>query len=231
MQTLIVVGARGLGRAVALHFARADWQVACAARTAADVEALARAVDGAGGRGLPVACDVTDQASLAPLVAMAADLCVVAQSPGGRFGARPLLELDDEDLQRGLRVSLAGAWNLLRTVGRGMVERRRGTFLQIGTSSGVRTRDGFAGLGAVQQGLRALVQVAAREWRVHGVHVAYLPIDGGIESERTAAFGADKLVPPSEIARACEYLHGQPPRAWTHELLLRPTGGDWTAPT
>ena len=100
---------------------------------------------------------------------------------------------------------------------------------------GVRTKEGFAGLGAIQHGLRALVQVAAREWRAHGVHVVYLPIDAAIESERTREWitrgGAYHAIPQAEIARACEYLHRQDRRAWTHELLLRPPGGDWTAPT
>jgi hypothetical protein len=79
------------------------------------------------------------------------------------------------------------------------------------------------------------VQVAAREWRGQGVHVAYLPIDGGIASDKTAAWiartGEDKAIPQDEIVRACEYLHRQSPRAWTHELLLRPAQTDWTAPT
>ena len=28
-----------------------------------------------------------------------------------------------------------------------------------------------------------------------------------------------------------EYLHRQDPRAWTHELLLRPSQTEWTTPT
>jgi NAD(P)-dependent dehydrogenase (short-subunit alcohol dehydrogenase family) len=114
-----------------------------------------------------------------------------------------------------------------------MLDRGRGTFLQIGTSSGVRTREGFAALGAAQHALRALVQVAAREWRASGVHVAYVPVDGPIASERTRAGGSgpDRLITPEGIAEACAYLHAQKPDAWTHELLLRPTGGDWSAPT
>ena len=114
-----------------------------------------------------------------------------------------------------------------------MLARGRGTFLQIGTSSGVRTKEGFAALGAAQHALRALVQVAAREWRARGVHVAYLPIDGPIASERTraAGFAAERLISPEAIAEACAFLHAQGPDAWTHELVLRPTGGDWSAPT
>ena len=230
-ETALIIGVRGLGRELALHFARKGWQVLCAARTAADVETLAEAVDNAGGHGVPLVCDLLDKSSLAALASHAIDLCIAAQTSGGRFGAKPLLEIDDEELMQGWSAYVRGAWNLLKAVGPGLLSRRGGTFLQIGTSSGVRTKEGFAGLGAVQAGLRALVQVAAKEWRPHNVHVAYLPIDGGIESEGSKAYlAAEKSIPPGEIARACEYLHTQDPRAWTHELLLRPTGGDWSAP-
>ena len=52
-----------------------------------------------------------------------------------------------------------------------------------------------------------------------------------IESERSRQFlPEDKSIPPREIARACQYLHEQDARAWTHELLLRPAAGDWSAP-
>jgi len=232
-----MLGVRSLGRVVALHFAAQKWRVVCAARTREDVERLAKDVDAAGGQGVPVVCDLTDRASLAALVAgqERIDLCIAAQTGGGRFGPRPLVELEDEELERGFRAYLQGTWNLLKAVGPKMLAQGSGTFLQIGTSSGVRTKDGFAALGAVQYGLRALVQVAAREWRGQGVHVAYLPIDGGIASEKSAAWtaknGADRAIPQDEIARACEYLYRQDRRAWTHELLLRPPGTDWTAPT
>jgi NAD(P)-dependent dehydrogenase (short-subunit alcohol dehydrogenase family) len=234
-ETLLIVGIKKLGREIALHFARQGWNVVCAARTAADVEALAADVGRAGGRGIPFVCDITERATLAPLSQWEIDLAVASQSPGGRFGKKPLLELEDEELVKGFSTSVQGTWNLLQAVGPHFVQRGRGTFIQIGTSSGMRTKDGFAALGTNQFALRALVQVAAKEWREHGVHVAYVPIDGPIESELsrqwTAQAGPDATVPPAEIAKACEYLHRQAPRAFTHELVLRPRIGEWTAPT
>jgi NAD(P)-dependent dehydrogenase (short-subunit alcohol dehydrogenase family) len=237
LQTLVMVGVRTLGRTIALHFAAAGWRVVCAARTKDDVDRLAADVDAAGGHGIGAVCDLGDRASLETMVGMCqrVDLCIAAQTAGGRFGARPLLEIDDDELDRGYGAYVRGTWNLLKAVGPKLLAQGQGTFLQIGTSSGVRTKEGFAALGASQHALRALVQVAAREWRAHGVHVAYLPIDGAIDSPRTQAWiarsGADRAIPEAEIARACAYLHGQERRAWTHELVLRPPGGDWTAPT
>jgi NAD(P)-dependent dehydrogenase (short-subunit alcohol dehydrogenase family) len=236
-ETLVMIGVRTLGKAIAMHFAASGWQVVCAARTRADVEAAAAAVDQAGGKGVPVVCDLADRASLEALVrgTERIELCIAAQTAGGRFGSLSLLDIADEELDRGYAAYLRGTWNLLKAVGPKLLAQGSGTFLQIGTSSGVRTKEGFAGLGAIQHGLRALVQVAAREWRGQGVHVAYLPIDGAIESERTREWitrgGADRAIPQAEIARACQYLHHQERRAWTHELVLRPSGTDWSAPT
>ncbi|HZJ55773.1 MAG TPA: SDR family oxidoreductase [Myxococcaceae bacterium] len=232
-ETLLMVGVRKLGRTLALHFARKGWRVVCASRTAAEVEALARDVTAAGGEGVAAVCDLQRPESLVRFGEDPPDLLVAAQTMGGRFGALPLLEIPFAELTQSLAAYPQGTWNLLRAVGPGMLARGRGTFLQIGTSSGIRTKEGFAALGAAQQSLRALVQVAAREWRTRGVHVAYLPIDGPIASEptRAAGFAAERLISPEAIAEACAFLHGQRPDAWTHELVLRPTGGEWSAPT
>jgi NAD(P)-dependent dehydrogenase (short-subunit alcohol dehydrogenase family) len=231
--TLLIVGIRSLGREIALHFARDGWRVICASRTAERVETLAHEVSASGGTGVPLVCDLTRAESLQALAAEPLDLAIAAQTAGGRFGSLPLLQIPDAELPHSFDAYVHGTWNLLKVLGPGFLARRRGTFVQIGTSSGVRTREGFAALGAVQHGLRALVQVAAREWRVGGVHVAYLPVDGPIASERTfaAGFPAHRLISPASIARACAFLHAQTPDAWTHELVLRAAASEWTAPT
>ncbi len=228
--SLAIIGIRGLGREIALHFAQQGWRVLCAARTKADVERLAADVGAAGGTGVPVVCDITAPATLERFRREVVDLVVVAQTSGGRFGTRPLLDISDEELSLGFQAYPGGTWNLLKAFGPGLLARGQGTFLQMGTSSGIRTKEGFAALGAAQQALRALVQVAAREWRSGGVHVAYVPIDGPIGSEG-GRFPPGRFITPSAIAQACAYLHTQPPNAWTHELVLRPAAGEWTAPT
>lgn len=232
-RTLLVVGIRQLGRVIALHFASRGWRVVCASRTEADVQSLAREVDAAGGVGVPFVCNLTQPETLQPIAELGVDLCIAAQTAGGRFGSRALLDIDDAELDRAYASMMRGTWNLLKAVGKDFTARRAGTFLQMGTSSGVRTRAGFSVLGATQHGLRALVQVAAREWRDANVHVAYVAIDGPIDSPamRSRSMDPSMTIDPTEIARACEYLSGQEHRAWTHELLLRPSHGDWTAPT
>ncbi|HEY0706518.1 MAG TPA: SDR family oxidoreductase [Polyangia bacterium] len=243
--TALIVGVRGLGRVIARHFASQGWRVIAAARTQATVDAVAGEITAAGGTGIGITCDLQNRESLRAAVdaAGALDLVVAAQTSGIRFGARPFLEIDDSELDGVFSAYVRGTWNLLKAVGPTLTAQRCGTFLQIGTSSGVRTRAEWAPLGTAQHGLRALVQIVAKEWRPHGVHVAYVPIDGGIKRDaapavrdatdaiRTAADEAPRSLDPQEIARACAYLHAQDRSAWTHELVMRPTGTDWTAPT
>lgn len=235
--TVWIIGARTLGRALALHFAGLGWRVVTSARTQKDVEAVATAVNEAGGEGRGAVCDLSVPQSLQAVVESEPriDLCIAAQTAGGRFGALPLVDLPDDELRRGFEGYLHATWNLLRSVGPHMLQRGSGTFIQVGTSSGVRTKSGYGALGAVQHGLRAMLQVAAKEWREQGVHVAYLPIDGAIESDRTGNWieknGLSRAIPQQSIAEACAFLHAQHPRGWTHELVLRPPGTDWTAPT
>src|SRR3954449_2637856 len=119
METLVMVGIRSLGRVIAGHFAKQGWRVVCCARTRADVERAAAEVDAAGGKGVAAVCDLADRGSLEGVVRGLdhVDLCIAAQTGGGRFGARPLLEIDDEELDRGFAAYVRGTWNLMKAVG------------------------------------------------------------------------------------------------------------------
>src|SRR5262245_18099538 len=122
-ETLLVVGIRGLGRVVALHFAKQGWRVACAARTKDATEALARDVTAAGGEGVAIGCDVAKSQTLGDVAKLAPDLVFAALSPGGRFGSKAILEIDDEELERGPAVMVRGTWNLLKATGPAMTTR------------------------------------------------------------------------------------------------------------
>jgi NADP-dependent 3-hydroxy acid dehydrogenase YdfG len=231
-QTLLVVGARGLGREVALHFARARWNVVCAARTAASVASLAAEIEAAGGSALGQAADLQAPETLNALSDAAAarfgriDLCVCAQTSGLPFGERKVLDLSPADLAHALAAYPVGTLNLIRAVAPRMAAQGAGTFIQIGTGSGLKVRDGFGLLGAAQAASRALISVAASELKAAGVHAVYLAIEGQIESERAQGYvarnGLAKTLPPAAIAEAIAFLHAQDARAWTHELSLRP---------
>src|SRR5690349_11706725 len=65
----LVTGAgKGIGRAIALGYARQGAAVCCAGRTRADLESLAAEIRGEGGRAIAVAVDVSDEDAVALIV-------------------------------------------------------------------------------------------------------------------------------------------------------------------
>ncbi len=221
-----MVGVRKLGRTVALHFAQKGWRVLCASRTAADVEALARDVSAAGGQGVPAVCDLQAPETLTRFAEDSPDLVVAAQTMGGTVRRRfPWWRFRRRSSRsRSPRIRRARGTCSGRS-GRRCSPAAAAPSSRSGPPPACARRRDSPRSARPQHALRALVQVAAREWRARGVHVAYLPVDGPIGSEPTRASRR------AAIAEACAYLHAQQPDAWTHELLLRPSGGDWSAPT
>jgi hypothetical protein len=74
--------------------------------------------------------------------------------------------------------------------------------------------------------MRALAQALTEEYSEHGVHVANVIIDGGIDSPGIRAhpqYGRAALIDPVRIAEAFWYLHTQHPSCWSHEIQLTPS--------
>lgn len=225
MPALLVLGARGLGRELAVHFARQGYRVVCAARTRADVEAVAAETGG-----LPIVADLGDRASLERLLDQGGtpDLAICAQTSGAPFRVGTVLEASPEHLRQRLDAMVAGSLRFVQAVAPRMAA--GATLVQIGTSLSPSPRPGFGALAAPQHALRALISAAARELKPRGVHVAYLALEGQLATPSSKEWmerhGEARAIPPLEVARAIEYLHGQDPRAWTHELSLRPAASE-----
>ena len=105
-----------------------------------------------------------------------------------------------------------------------------GSLLFTGATASLRGRGPFVAFAAAKAGLRSVAQSLAREYGPHGVHVAHVIIDGGIDGEqlrrnapeRVTDEAADRLLSPDAIAETYWQLHQQHLSAWTHELDLRP---------
>src|SRR3712207_5638470 len=105
MPTLLVLGARNLGGAIAEHFAERDWRVAGVARSDESLSKLSARVPGA----LALQADATDESQVADACAAARakfgslDVIVNAVSPGmrsrGQFGGGRLVESTPEDFE------------------------------------------------------------------------------------------------------------------------------------
>jgi NAD(P)-dependent dehydrogenase (short-subunit alcohol dehydrogenase family) len=250
--TLLVFGARYLGRTIAREFSRDGWGAAAVALSDETATSFREELPGA----LGIVGDTSREEDVERAFAETRE----------RFGPVDVVVNATPTGERG--GSLSGIRNVLRIAGRELGA-AGGTIVQItgGASGrhppgakialriavlrrGVETwnrDDALFGVGpeklerfltrrgAIGVGVRTMVQSMAGDLRKQGVHLALLIVDGTIESQRTAeiieGWPADASVSEEDVARAVGYLAAQSPRAWTHEMVLSPRlHQSWLAP-
>jgi NAD(P)-dependent dehydrogenase (short-subunit alcohol dehydrogenase family) len=231
-QVAVVTGAgRGIGRAIALAFAREGADVALAARSPAELAAAASEIKGLGRRVLAVPTDVRDEPAVGALAREAAtafgrvDLLVNAAGIAS-FG--PLAESPLEAWDQTMAVNLRGAYLCCRAVLPGMMAQRRGTIINIGSMVTSRTLAGTTAYTAAKYGLLGLSRVLAEELRAHGVRVGVLSA-GAVDTPLWDAVPT----PPSralmlraeQVADAAVFMASLGPNATLEELTLLPAGG------
>lgn len=121
-KTVLVTGAgRGIGRAVALAFARAGAEVIAVARTAADLESLAAEA----GRPLTIWADDVLAPAFPQRIEALDSLDVVVNNAGGN---RPkmMVDVDDETLDWMIDLNIRSVYRVARAATRAMVRNGRG---------------------------------------------------------------------------------------------------------
>ena len=121
----VVTGASsGLGRRFATTLAAAGAKVAVAARRVDRLSELAREIEAASGRALPVGLDVTDPESVRACVAAAENelgpIAVLVNNAGIGF-PETALDLSEDDWDRVMATNLKGAWLMAQETARHMV--------------------------------------------------------------------------------------------------------------
>src|SRR3954465_38715 len=232
MPSIVVLGARNLGGAILGHHLNNGWNGAAVARSPETLETVRAA------GGMPLQADASDPESLRAALGQARpelgrlDLIVNAVSAArptrnGPFGGGALNEATVEDV-RGWTNAVAEQAFVFLSEG---LRAGASTLIQVTGGSARRAMPGRGLWAAGAAATRALVHAAAREYREQGVHVALLIVDATIDSPKTASFLAgraeNETADQAQIARAVEYLAGQSPRAYTHELVVTPAGDRW----
>lgn len=224
-QTAVIVGVGpGLGASLVRTFAREDYTVVAAARSASKLPDF----EIEGGRVVPLDCDATKPADVERVFEQAAALgpTDVTVFNVGAFVRTSVLDTDPAEFERCWRVGCFAGFLVGQAAARRMVERGAGTILFTGATASLRGGADFVNLASPKFGLRAVAQSMARELGPKGIHVAHAVIDGQIRSERYARLagerGPDALLDPDSIAETYLALHRQHRSAWTHELDLRP---------
>lgn len=244
---LVTGGARGIGRAICVAFAREGARVAVADRLAEEANTTAKAI---GGKGLVM--DVTDLASIRAGVEEiektwgGIDILV---NNAGIFNMAPIEEVTMEDYRRQYDVNVAGTLFTIQAVVPGMKKRGKGgAIINFSSQAGRRGEPNISVYCSTKAAVISITQSLALELAGDGIRVnAIAPgvvdtpmwstVDGLFAKYENREIGEKKrlvgqAVPlghmgrPEEIADPCVFLACDEARYITAQTL-NVDGGNW----
>ncbi|MGO8766176.1 MAG: 3-oxoacyl-[acyl-carrier-protein] reductase [Limisphaerales bacterium] len=233
-QIAVVTGAgRGIGRAIALKFAKEGADVVCLSRTQENSEKVAAEVRALGRKAWAYAVDVSDSntvsAAAEKILAECGKVDVLVNNAGvTRDGL--LMRMSDADWDAVLDTNLKGAFLLTKAFFRVFAKQRAGRIINVSSVIGLIGNPGQANYAASKAGLIGFTQSVARELASRGVTVnAIAP--GFIETDMTAELSEVlkanilKQIPmgrfgaAEDIADAALFLAGDHARYITGQVL------------
>jgi 3-oxoacyl-[acyl-carrier protein] reductase len=226
---------RNIGRAITLAFARAGAAVVVHGRTSrAEVEAVAAEARASGARAVAGLADVRDVAAVERLVAEAraelGPIDLLVNGAAVRLES-PFEDLTLEQWREALSVMLDGAYVCTHAVIGGMLERGRGTIVNIVGMTGQSGAPQRAHVVTAKSGLIGFTKALALEYAGCGITVNGVS-PGLIDTTRgTGSASADpahrrgRIVPvgrlgrPEEVAGLCCYLASEEARFVTGQII------------
>ena len=170
----VVTGAgRGIGAATARALAAAGLDVVLAARTREQIERERAELAALGRQAKAVACDVTDEASVAALAREAGELgpVVVLVNNAGAAGSMPVIRTPLEEWNRLLAVNATSAFLCTRAFLPGMLERKWGRVVNVASTAALRGGKYLAAYSAAKHAMLGLTRSTAAEVAGTGVTV------------------------------------------------------------
>jgi 2-hydroxycyclohexanecarboxyl-CoA dehydrogenase len=169
---LVTGAARGIGRAIALELSAQGRDVAVADILDTEVETVAGEVERVGSRALAVSLDVTDMDSVAAAlewVTRELGPVDVLVNNAGWDEMRPFVETDEAFWDRVIEINFKGCLRMTRAVLPGMMERRWGRIVNIGSDAGRVGSSGESVYAGAKAGVIAFTKTIARESARAGV--------------------------------------------------------------
>jgi NAD(P)-dependent dehydrogenase (short-subunit alcohol dehydrogenase family) len=201
-QVVIVTGATAnIGRAIALEFAQEGAKVVAVGR---DAEAGARVAAEARSRGAAdavfVRADMLDRSTPAEVLRAAEALgpvAVLVNNVGGNVGMGVFLESDPDTWQGDIDITLMTTLRMTHAVLPGMVERRAGRIVNIGSTAGLVGDYMLPVYSAAKAAVHGFTKVLAKEVGQHGITVNCVAPYGTIADD-PAAFSSGSRFNPKD---------------------------------
>jgi NAD(P)-dependent dehydrogenase (short-subunit alcohol dehydrogenase family) len=180
-RNVIITGSgSGIGRAIAIEFARRGALVVCAGRKATRLDETVRMIGRYGGRSLAVPTDITDHGQVKKLTKTTIDhfgpIDVLFNNAGSFQSIAPVTELDPQTWWHDVIVNLRGAMLCMREILPLMTQRDQGVVINMDGGRPV----GGTGYACGKAGLMELTRITAEELRMQASNVIILGAAPGL---------------------------------------------------
>jgi len=213
--TVVTGAGRGIGRAIAIDFARRGCDVALLGRSIEHLSETTEQIVALGRRALALSCDVSDSKQMGDAAErvmrdMGVPRIVVANA--GIVRRAPVATMTEEDWDAVIDVNLKGTFLTARAFLSRMLDLHEGRFIAIGSISGTLGTAKQSAYCAAKWGTVGFIKSLAEELRGTGLQ-AMSVLPGSVDTDMLKGSGFAPAMQPEHVAKTVSFLAFEAPNA------------------
>ena len=202
---LITGGGRGIGKAIALAYAREGAKLAICARTASEIEETSKEIKSLAPDCIGVVCDVSLEEPVSKLLKDVQDrfgkVDILINNAGVMTRPVPITELEIKKWDYTIAVNLRGPFLVTQAILPLMMRRKSGSIINVSSSIGRGAYANFGAYAVSKWGLEGFTQTLAQEMRSYNIRVN--SIEPGYVATKITGYHGTK---PESVTEIFVYL-------------------------
>ena len=172
---IVTGGGTGIGKAIALEFAKVGANVVVASRKQENLDKVAAEIKALGRESLAIATDVSIPEQVDSMVKQTVDkfgrIDILVNNAGGALHVKKVEELSPGEWNAGIALNLTGTFLCSVAAGKVMIEQKGGKIINISSVAGIKGSPSMAHYGAAKAGVINLTKSLATGWAQHNINV------------------------------------------------------------
>lgn len=215
---LITGGSRGIGRAIAMAYAREGAKLALCARTGSEIDQVVSEIRGLKAECEGWQCDVSSEESVKELVSNVQGkfgrIDVLVNNAGVMTRPVPMTELEVKKWDYTIAVNLRGPFLVTQAVLPLMIKQQSGSIINVSSSIGRSAYANFIAYATSKWGLEGFTQTLAAEVKSHNIRAN--SVEPGYVATKLTGYRGSK---PESVTDVFVYLASEEAKNVTGKML------------